>query len=98
MNHETPVNKNAALFLSRKKHMTTVQEALNKFAIEVCSPAAVSEIRKIMQDRLKGDDNKQLVLTLRLKSDHVTPNKVSAVMETRVIQQIGHESYVGLDC
>lgn len=97
MNSEIPVNKDAAQFLSRKRHILDVQEALNKFACAVCSPATVGEVRKIVKDRLAGDDQKTVMLTLRIRPDHQNVNKVSVTMETKVSKQLGTETFTNLD-
>lgn len=98
MNHDTPVNKDAALFLSRKKRVQTVQEALNKLAIEVCSTATVMELRKIMRERIGplGIDA-GLKITLTLKPDGSEPNRVWCSMETKIETHVGRETYSNLE-
>lgn len=97
MNHDIPVNKAAAVFLSRKKRITTVQEALNKYAIEVCSAATVDEIRKIMRERVMTGTLGSLKISLTLKPDGAEPNKVWAVMETNIGLEVGREPYGSLE-
>lgn len=91
MPHATPINKDAALFLSRKKRVTTVQESLNKFAMAVCSPVTCAELKKIMQDKVMKDETRQLAITLHLRPDSANPNHVWATMETTVEQSLGRE-------
>lgn len=98
MNHEKPVNKDAALFLTRKKHIQTVQEALNKFAMAISSPATVSEIRKILQDKALHEESKSMSITMTLKPDTAKPNRVFITMHTRIQNELGREIYRELEC
>lgn len=97
MHNETPINKAAALFLSRKKRVTSVQEALNKLAIEVCSAATVEEIRKIMRDKAMNEHTGGLKISLVLKPDGAEPNKVWCAMETKLVKDVGRETFGSLD-
>lgn len=97
MNHDTPISKDAALFLSRKKRVQTVQEALNRLAIEVCSAATVGEIRNIMREKLEGKGSSRLKITLTLQPDGAKTNRVFCVMDTRVDKHLGQETYSDLE-
>lgn len=91
MNHDTPVNKDAALFLSRKRRVGDVQEALNKFAMAVCSPTTVAELRKIMRERVGTDESKRISITMSLGPDGKDRTKVCIIMATRIQIELGRE-------
>lgn len=97
MNHEIPVNKDAAKFLSRKRRVADVQEALNKFAMAVSSPATVAEVRQLMRDSIKGDDRKRLTITLSIGPDLTNRNQVCAIMASRIQIEQGREVMNGLE-
>jgi hypothetical protein len=90
-----PVNKQSSLFLSRKRRIETVNEALEKFACEVTSPATSSKVREMLFKNSNGDDT-EVTLTIKIRSDAKTPNLAIASVDIRLSTRMGSESFYGL--
>lgn len=95
--HEIPVNKDAALFLSRKMRITSLQEVLNKLAMAVCSPVTVQEVRRILRERPLKDESNQLCIKLVVRVDAADSAKIWVMMTTTIQSELGRETYAGLE-
>lgn len=97
MNHETPVNKQAAKFLSRKRRVDSLQEALNRFAMEISSPVTVEAVRKLMRDSVKDDDRSRLTISMSIGPDFTNRTQICAIMASRIQVEQGREVMNGLE-
>jgi hypothetical protein len=92
---ERPVNKQAALFLTRKNRLETIGEALDKFASKLCSPEVAQNVKEMIARNRLGDDV-QIAITLKIRRDPRTPDQFAVSMDTKMASELGTEGYYGL--
>ena len=67
-----PVNKQSALFLSRKRRLETINEVLEKFAVEITSLETASKVRELLYRNENGSDC-EVVITVKIRGDQRMP-------------------------
>lgn len=92
---DQPVNKQAALFLTRRGRIETIGEALDKFASKICSPEVAQNIKELIARNRIGDDA-CLTITLKVRRDPRTADQFAVSMSTKMGTELGQEGFYGL--
>ena len=90
-----PVNKQSALFLSRKPRIETIAEALEKFAVDVTGPQTASKIKEMLYKAENGEDA-EVTISIKIRPDMKAPGLAIASIDSRVTSRMGTESFFGL--
>jgi hypothetical protein len=90
-----PVNKQAAIFLSRKNRVDTINEAIQIFATKLCSPEVSANIKSMMACNAAGEDV-GLTLTLRVRRDQRTADQYAVTFDSRLSKEVSRTEYFGL--
>lgn len=91
-----PVNRQAAIFMSRQKRVLTVTEALQRFALAITEPGVAQQIADMMAQK-KSHESPALKLTLSIHSDVRNPGQFFAKMHTSITTEVSETHYGGLD-
>jgi hypothetical protein len=95
MTHTKPVNKQAAIFLSRKSRVETLEEALSIFANKLSDKSVASSALDLLDQHIQ-DDSPTLTISVKIRKDQRTPGNVTAEMVTSLSGELGRESFYGL--
>ena len=94
-NHITPVSRHAAIFLSKKKRVETVREALEKLSARILAPEVADNIIQMLANR-GTDESPSLHMTISIYRDPRTPDQFTVKMRTAIKTELGEELYNGL--
>ena len=94
--HTRPVNKSAALFLTRKERIETIQAALDRFAVKVCSPEAAASIKEMLARNSLGE-HVGVRIAITIKPDNRQSGRFFALLSSRMIKDLGEEHFGLLD-
>lgn len=94
-NHTTPVNRQAAIFLSKKKRVETVREALEKLSARILEPEVADNIIQMLANR-STDESPSLQMNIAIYRDPRTPDQFTVKMRTSIKTELGEELYNGL--
>ena len=89
------MNKQSALFLSRKRRLETINEVLEKFAVEITSLETASKVRELLYRNENGSDC-EVVITVKIRGDQRMPNAAVASIEARLSSRLSAEAFNGL--
>ena len=93
--NKSPVNKQAAIFLSRKPRVQTIAEGLNIFATKLCSPEVAQNVKEMISRNKQGDDV-HIAITIKIRRDPRTDGNFAITMDTRIGTELGNEGFFGL--
>jgi hypothetical protein len=93
--HTEPVNKQASIFLSRKKRVDSIKEAIEIFATKLLSPEVADDIKSMMACNQSGEDV-GLTLTLRVRRDLRTADQYVVSFDSRLSKEVSRQEYYGL--
>jgi len=83
--HTTPVNRQASIFLSRKKRVETVREALEIFSAKILEPEVADNIIEMLKSRTRS----RLEMTIRIRRDVKTQTEFMVDMDASLKQDLG---------
>lgn len=89
----TPVNRQAAIFLSRKSRISTMEEALELFVDKLLSGGLPNQLREVC----KSKDRPMVVIQMTLRTDVRTPGKYQARLSCFAQLSDEDEHYLALD-
>lgn len=92
---QTPVNKQASIFLSRKNRVETIAQGLEIFATKLTSPEVAQNVKEMIARNRLGDDV-HVGITLKIRRDPRTPDKFAVTMATQMASELGNEGFFGL--
>jgi len=93
--HTTPINRQSALFLSRKRHMETVQEAIDMAASYILN----GKLNEQLAQAFTGEFGQEPTLTVSFsfRRDPKTPGRFSCTRKTKISHDLeGTASFFGL--
>jgi hypothetical protein len=90
-----PVNKQAALFLTRKPRVETVSEALEIFANKITSPDTANKVREIIKCMNAGEDT-EVSISLKIRPEFKHRGGLVVTIQTRTSNLLGAETFNGL--
>lgn len=92
---KSPVNKQAAIFLSRKPRVQTIAEGLDIFATKLCSPEVAQNVKEMISRNKLGDDV-HIAITIKIRRDPRADGQFAITMDTKMGTELGNEGFFGL--
>lgn len=89
-----PVNRQAALFMSRKARVETIQEAMDAVATRISSPEFVGTF---MQALIHSDEFPEIELRVQVRKDAKHKGQYSVALRQFLTQEGTRTHYYGLD-
>lgn len=91
-----PVNKQAAMFMSRKRRAETVQDAMDFVATRISNPEFVEDIKGTLE---AVDDNTmaEVQLVIRVRRDQKTTGALSVGLNQYLCHEGQRSTYYGLE-
>lgn len=93
--HTTPVNRQAAIFLTRRKRIETVKEALEKLSEQLLQQEVSDNIIKMLSERKPGE-SPSLVIKIVIHRDEKTADQFTVKLRTQICTEMSGEIYYSL--